>query len=165
MSSWSNTSITTPVPTGATTGNVVVTVANQASNAWLFTVIGPGTLTGTVTRVTGGTAIAGASVQAFLAGSLKGSATTAANGSYSIPTLDPATYDVRVTAAGFSNELRQSVVITNTTTTTLNVTMFVPGTVSGTVTQADGVTPISGAAVTVYAGPNQAGTASTNAAG
>ena len=36
--SWTNTSITAPVPTGATTGNVTVTVGGQASNGVLFTV-------------------------------------------------------------------------------------------------------------------------------
>jgi len=36
--SWTNSSLTVPVPTGATTGNVVVTVAGVASNGMLFTV-------------------------------------------------------------------------------------------------------------------------------
>src|SRR5215467_3497622 len=35
---WSATSITAPVPSGATTGNVVVTVGGVASNGVLFTV-------------------------------------------------------------------------------------------------------------------------------
>jgi hypothetical protein len=39
--SWSATSITAPVPVGATTGNVVVTVGGQASNGHLFTVTPP----------------------------------------------------------------------------------------------------------------------------
>jgi hypothetical protein len=43
-SAWSTTSITVAVPTGATTGNVVVTVGGQASNGVPFTVIpAPGT--------------------------------------------------------------------------------------------------------------------------
>ena len=37
-SSWSDTSITAPVPSGATTGNVVVTVGGQASSGYAFTV-------------------------------------------------------------------------------------------------------------------------------
>src|SRR6185369_2677462 len=36
--SWSASSIVVPVPTGATTGNVVVTVGGMASNARSFTV-------------------------------------------------------------------------------------------------------------------------------
>src|SRR5207245_11233515 len=39
--SWSATSIAVPVPTGATTGNVVVTVGGTASNGVTFTVPGP----------------------------------------------------------------------------------------------------------------------------
>jgi uncharacterized protein (TIGR03437 family) len=39
--SWSATSITANVPTGATTGNVIVTVGGQASNGVLFTVTAP----------------------------------------------------------------------------------------------------------------------------
>jgi hypothetical protein len=41
-SSWSATSITVPVPSAATTGNVVVTVGGVASNGVTFTVTGPG---------------------------------------------------------------------------------------------------------------------------
>lgn len=162
---WSDTSITTPVPAGATTGNIVVTVANQPSNGLPFTVIIPGTVSGTVTRVTGGTGISGASVQAVLTGLVKGSATTQADGTYSIASLDPASYDVRVFASGFSSEFRQNIVVNPSTTTTLDVPMYVPGAVSGRVTEADGITPIVGAAVTVYAGPVQQGSTNTNASG
>ena len=40
--SWSATSIAAPVPNGATTGNVIVTVSGVASNVVLFTVTSPG---------------------------------------------------------------------------------------------------------------------------
>lgn len=53
--SWSATSITVPVPSGATTGNVVVTVGGAASNGASFTVISgilAGSLSETVTAVT-----------------------------------------------------------------------------------------------------------------
>jgi YD repeat-containing protein len=162
---WSDTAIVTPVPSNATSGNVVVTVSNQASNALPFTVIIPGSIGGTITRTTGGTAVSGATVQAVLTGIVKGSATTAANGTYSIPSLDPATYDVRVTATGFSSELRQGIAVTSSTATTVDVSMSQPGSISGTVTQAGGTTPIAGAAVTVYAGPFQKGSTNTNATG
>jgi hypothetical protein len=42
---WSATSITVPVPAGATTGNVVVTVGGQASNGLSFTVVVPPSIT------------------------------------------------------------------------------------------------------------------------
>src|SRR5439155_1319936 len=43
--SWSATSIVVPVPAGATTGNVVVTVGGLASNGSAFTVTVPPTIT------------------------------------------------------------------------------------------------------------------------
>lgn len=164
--SWSDTAIVAPIPPGATTGNVVITVSNQASNGLPFTVLVGGTLAGNITRATGGTAISGATVQAVLAGVVKGTATTGTNGTYSISNLDPATtWDVRVFASGFSSELRQGVTVSSSTTTTLDTAMYVPGTVSGKVTQLDGITPLMGAAVTVYTGPSQKGSASTNGTG
>jgi YD repeat-containing protein len=162
--SWSETSITAPVPGTATSGDIVVKVANQPSNALPFTVIIPGTLSGTITRNSDGAALPGASIQPVLSGVIKGSATAAPDGSYSI-SLDPATYDVRISATGYSTELRQAVVITPSNTTTTNVSMFAPGGITGRITQADGVTPIVGAAVTVFSGPAQKATTNTNSLG
>jgi YD repeat-containing protein len=164
-SAWSDTQITALVPAGAVTGNIVVTVSGAASPGFAFTVIQPGTMSGTVTRVTGGSAIGGANVQALNAGVVKGSATTAANGTYTIPSLDPGSYDVRVFASGLSSELTTGHTIVSSSTTTVNVAMYAPGSVGGRVTQADGVTPIAGAAVTVYSGSAQKGTANTNGTG
>jgi len=53
---WSATSIAVPVPSGATTGNVTVTVAGQTSNAVLFTVTAP-TITVAITPVRGGVTV------------------------------------------------------------------------------------------------------------
>src|SRR6266478_213594 len=64
---WGSDSITTIVPTGATTGSVVVTVGGAASNAVSFTV-GTGTIAGAVTRASDSTAISGASISAYQAG-------------------------------------------------------------------------------------------------
>jgi YD repeat-containing protein len=161
---WNNTSISVPVPAGATTGDLIVTVSNQASNSLPFTVLQPTTIIGTITRVTGGTAVAGATVQALQAGAMIGSTSTAANGTYSIPAFYPGTYEIRVFASGFSSELRQGVSAA-LPTTTVNIALYAPGTLSGKVTQADGLTPISGAAVTVYSGPVQQGASQTNATG
>jgi YD repeat-containing protein len=162
---WTNTRLTTTVPAQATTGDIVVTIGNATSNGLAFTVLIPGTMSGTVSRVTGGTGISGALVQAVLTGVIKGSATTAADGTYSIANLDPGTYDVRVSASGFSTELRQGVVVSSTNTTTVDVPMYVPGGLSGTVTQAVGGTPVAGAAITVYDGPSQKASTNTNASG
>jgi YD repeat-containing protein len=162
---WSDTAIIAPVPAAATSGDVVVTVANQASNGLAFTVAAPGTISGAVTQLTGGAAISGASVQALFSGVTKGSATSAPNGAYSIPGLDPGTYEVWTSATGFSNNVRQSIVVTSSTTTTVNVTMSVPGSISGTITQSDGITPIVGAAIAMISGSTERGTTNTNGSG
>jgi YD repeat-containing protein len=162
---WSDTAITVPVPAGATTGPVVVTVNGVASNGVTFTVVTTGTVSGTITRATGGSALSGATVQAVLIGVTTGTATSAADGTYSIPNLNPGTYDVRVLATGYSSEVRSGTSVSANVTTTVNVAMLQPGSISGKVTQADGITPIVGAAVTLYSGPFQKGSASTNATG
>lgn len=165
-SSWSDTSITAPVPADATSGPVVVTVSgNPSTNNPTFTLVTTGTISGVVTRATGGAAVAGATVQAVLAGVVKGSTTTIADGSYTISGLDPGTYDVRVLATGFSSEVRGGTVVSVNITTTVNVGLLQPGSISGTVTQSDGVTPLVGAAVTLYLGPASKGTTNTNGTG
>jgi YD repeat-containing protein len=162
---WTDTVIKATVPAGAATGPLVVRVSNQPSPDAAFTVLVAGGLSGTITKVTGGTAIADASVEALLGGVVKGTVTTAANGSYSISGLDPGTYDIRVFKTGFSPELRAGNLVTSSNTTTVNVAMYVPGLATGKVTRADGITPLVGAAVTVYDGPIQKGTTNTNATG
>ncbi len=163
---WSATSISVRVPSGASTGSVIVTASGQASNGVIFTVssLSTGTLSGTITRTTGGAAVSGASVQAILAGVSVGSATTNGSGAYSISALAPGTYDARVSATGLFTEVR-STSISSGATTTLNVGMLQPGSISGKVTQSNGTTPIAGAAVTLYSGPTPKGAASTNATG
>ena len=162
---WSSGSIALLVPPGATTGPVVVTVlAVSNSSSFTVTAIAPGTISGTITRATGGSAISGATIEARQAGILKSSVTTAANGTYSIANLDPATYDVRVLASGFSNEVRSTVISPNATST-VNVALSQPGSISGTITEADGTTPIAGAAVALYFGPVAKGATSTNGTG
>jgi hypothetical protein len=51
---WGTTSITVTVPTGATNGNVVVTVGGQASNGILFTVTNSGSITVTLSPTRAG---------------------------------------------------------------------------------------------------------------
>src|SRR5207244_1740188 len=52
---WSATSIVAPVPSGATTGNVLVTVAALASNAVSFTLTTPARLTSSAPSLGSGT--------------------------------------------------------------------------------------------------------------
>jgi YD repeat-containing protein len=163
--SWSNTSVAVPAPTGATTGSVVMTVRGQASNALTFTVVTTGTLSGTITRTSGGSALPGATVQAVLTGTIVATASSGADGSYAFPTLQPGTYDLRVLATGYSSEVRSGTAVTINVTTTVNVAMSQPGGISGRVTQADGTTPLVGAAVTLFLNGLEKGSASTNASG
>src|SRR6185503_15273091 len=86
--SWSNSSIGVPVPPGASTGPVVVTVNGIASNSVTFTTTS-GSITGTITRASDSAPISGALVEALQGGLVKGSTTTLANGTYSIANLVP----------------------------------------------------------------------------
>ena len=165
--SWSATAIVTSVPAGATSGSVVVTVGGIASNAVAFTVIATGTVTGMVTRASDSAAINGAFVELLQGGVLKASANTGSNGGYSISGLSAGTYDVRVSAYGYTTALQTGNSVTGGSTTTVNVSLVVavPGTLTGKITQADGITPIAGASVKAYQNSTIAGTATTNSTG
>jgi len=162
--SWGNTSIVAPVPSGATTGPVVVTVNNVASNGVTFTV-GTGTLTGTVTQASGGAAIGGALVEVLQSNVVKTSTTTATNGTYTVSNLSPGSYDLRFSATGFGTTIQAGNNVAANGSITVNAALSSAGTVSGQVTIAGGTTPISGATVTAFQGIDTAGTATTNATG
>ena len=97
-SSWSSTSIMVTVPAGATTGNVVVTVSGQASNAVLFTVApvctSNCTLSGTVT----GPWVSGVTI------TITGGAntTTDSNGNYNFSNLTAGNYTITPSLAGYN---------------------------------------------------------------
>jgi len=146
-SSWSNIAIIAPVPTGATTGPVMVTTNPIPSNGVTFTVgtSSPGTISGSVTRNSDGSSIIGALVEALQSNVVKGSATSSANGAYSISGLSPGTYDVRVSVSGYITSTTTGIVVSSGTTTTLNVAL-------GAVPSISGLSPSSGtvgASVTV----------------
>jgi YD repeat-containing protein len=155
-SSWSDTVIVAPVPSGATTGPVIVTTSPIPSNALTFTVgtSSPGTISGSVTRNSDGSSISGALVEALQSNVVKGSATSSANGAYSISGLSPGTYDVRVSASGYITSTTTGIVVSSGTTTTVNVAL-------GAVPSISGLSPSSGtvgASVTVSGsgfGPTQ----------
>jgi len=165
VTTWGANAIAVPVPSGSTTGPVTVTVSGQTSNGVTFTAITTGTLSGTVSSSSGGTAISGASVQALQNGNVKGSATSAGDGSYSIPNLPAGNYDVQASASGFGTGLKNSVALTAGQTATANFSLSSPGTISGKVTQSDGVTGISSAAVRLFVGGASMTTATADAGG
>ena len=162
--SWGPNSIVASVPSGAYTGLVVVTVGGQQSNSVTFTV-GTGTVSGTVTRTSDGAAVSGGLVEALQSNATKGSATTASDGTYSIPNLAPGIYDLRVTAAGYGTTISAGNNVGAGGPATANVSLGSAGTISGTITQADGITPLPGALITALQGADTAGTATSNSSG
>jgi YD repeat-containing protein len=120
---WSNTSIVCPVPPGATTGPVVVTVGGTASNGSTFTVADTGAITGTVSRASDAAGINGALIEALQSGIVKASATSGANGSYSIAGLMSGTYDVRASAARYSTQVQSGVVVSAPSSTSVNFSL------------------------------------------
>jgi sugar lactone lactonase YvrE len=122
-SSWSDTAIVVPVPAGATTGPVIITVGGLASNGVTFTVVGTGAVTGTVLRGLDATPVSGAIVEALQSGVVKASTITASQGGYSLSSLLPGTYDVRVTAAGFVTSLQTGLPVGDYANTIVNFTL------------------------------------------
>lgn len=164
VQSWSNASISATVPTGATTGPVVVTVGGAPSNGVTFTV-GNGVLSGTVTAASGGSAISGATVQALQGGAVKASTTSSGTGAYSFSSLPPGTYDVMASASGYGDLISTGVSVTAGNTTTQNFALPVAGTISGTVTQSGGPTPIVGATARAYQGQDTVASATSDSNG
>ena len=163
-SQWTADSIDVPVPVGATTGPVVVTGPGGASNSLVFTVFGSGTLSGSVSRSSGGTPIAGATVDVMQSGVVSATGATNGSGAYSIPGVRTGSYDVLFSAPGYLSEMKTGIGVT-TGTTTLNAALATGGTISGNVTRTDGVTPIAGASIALWRGTTAAGATTTSAAG
>ena len=84
--SWSATSITAPVPAGATTGNVVVTVSGQASNGVTFTVTVAGGPTITNLNPSSGPVTTPVTITGTNFGATQGTSTVTFNGTAATPT-------------------------------------------------------------------------------
>jgi YD repeat-containing protein len=162
--SWTPTKIVTTVPSGAASGSVVVTVAGVASNGFSFTV-GVGSITGTITQSGNGNPISGALVEALQSNLSLASATTGINGSYTISSLAPGSYDVRISASGFGTAILTGNSVTASGPLTVNGSLASPGTISGKVTQSDGVTALPGATVIALLGIDTAGSATADSLG
>jgi hypothetical protein len=161
---WSATSITVPVPTGATTGNVVVTVASQVSNGISFTLIVPPS----ITSLNPTSGIGGASVTIAGAnfGATQGTSTVTFNGTTGTPTAWSATSitvpvpagattgNVIVTAGGLASNGQNFTVIVPPSITSLNPTSGsagTPVTITGTnfgATQGTGTVTFNGTTAT-----------------
>jgi YD repeat-containing protein len=165
VTSWTATSIGVTVPANVSTGPVTVSVGQQVSNGVTFTAITSGTLSGTVSSSADGSAISGATIQALQNGAVKASTTTASNGTYSLTGLAAGKYDLKASAASFGTALQNSIAVTGGQTSSANFSLSAPATISGTVTQADGTTPLSGASVQAYVGSAGGSSATTDGTG
>jgi hypothetical protein len=109
----------------------VATVGGIASNGVTFTVGITGTVSGTVSRASDSDPISSALVEALQSGAVKGSATTGANGNYSIPSLTAGTYDVRASAGGYTTQTQSGITITGGAATTVNFNLTAASITSG----------------------------------
>jgi IPT/TIG domain-containing protein len=165
--SWSPTSIASPVPAGATTGNVVITVGGQASNAVSFTVTAAG-LSITGLNPTSGTVGTSVTITGANFGTTQGSSTVTFNGTAatvtswsatSIATIVPTgatTGNVVITVGGqASNAVSFTVTAAGLSITGLNPTAGPVGTsvtITGTnfgATQGTSTVAFNGTAATV----------------
>jgi len=89
--SWSATSIAAPVPAGATTGNVVVTVGGQASNGVMFTITVAGGPTITSLMPNSGPVATPVTIAGTNFGATQGNSTVTFNGTTATPTSWSAT--------------------------------------------------------------------------
>src|SRR6202521_736640 len=105
---WSTTSITIPVPAGATTGNVVVTVGGVASNGVSFTVTIPGPSITTL-NPTSGVVGAPVAITGSNFGASQGTSTVTFNGTAATPTSWSAT---SITAPVPTGAITGNVVVT-----------------------------------------------------
>ena len=162
--SWSDTSIATSVPVGAATGPVIVTVTGVASDSVTFSV-GIGTVNGAVTQAGSGTPVVGALVELLQANVVKASTATTSGGTYSVSNLTPGAYDLRFSSTGLGTILSAGNTIAAGGSITVNAALPSPGTISGKVTKADGVTAIAGASVAILLGTTAAAAVTTDTSG
>ncbi|MED4268284.1 carboxypeptidase regulatory-like domain-containing protein [Priestia megaterium] len=125
----------------------------------------PGNVTGTVLSQDG-TPVTGATIRLIdQFNSVITTATTNAQGQYTISSVTPGQYSLTISASNFQSQSR-GVTITSTQTTVSNFTLIAsPGTVTGTITSTTGI-PIEGAVIEVLdSGSNVIATTNSNAQG
>src|SRR5262245_25865922 len=84
---------------------------------------GGGTVAGLITRVSNGTAISGALVEAIQGSTVVASATTNSSGNYSITALTTGTYRVKASFRGLVPQVLNNVAVTTGDTTTVNLSL------------------------------------------
>ena len=140
--SWTNTSITVPVPSGASTGPLVVWVKNQASNGINFTIVPR------IDGVSPPSGVAGTTVtiRGIGFGATQGSSTVTLNGTALTPSSWSNTTIVAAVPAGATSG---PVVVTaaGQASNGVNFIVTVPGAITGAITTTSDGAPISGASV------------------
>jgi len=117
-----------------------------------FALTATGVLMGQVRIAGTSTVIANATVQAYLGGVMKGSATSDASGVYQIGSLAAGSYTVLAAQAGYVRQTKPGIAVTTGVTTYVNFALAVSGKLRGQVLdKADG-TPIVGAVVSARTG-------------
>src|SRR5208337_2920147 len=141
---WSGTSITVSVPSGATTGNVVVTVGGVASNGVNFTVTAPAPIITSLSQISGpvGTSVM---ITGTNFGATQGTSTVTFNGTAGTPTAWSAT---SITVAVPSGATTGNVIVTvgGVASNGVNFTVTVPAPSIASLSQTSG--PV-GTAVTI----------------
>lgn len=121
--SWSNTSIVAPVPAGASTGPVIVSVGSSPSNGITFTVVSTGGISGRITAADGTTPITGATVKAFQGANHAATTTTNSSGDYSITAVQAGTYTITASASGYGMKSKGLVIVAGGATTTADLSL------------------------------------------
>ena len=166
-----------------TTGTLIqVTTGNMVFSKNFVLEMG-GSITGTVTATVGGTPVSGVAISAYNGvDAFVSAGTTNASGVYSIDGLAPGTYYVKASptssyltqlyqgvncgfSCAFAHTTTGVVATLGGTTTGIDFSLALGGTISGKVTAASGSTPLSGVTVMLYLGTSWVQTLTTNASG
>jgi IPT/TIG domain/Carboxypeptidase regulatory-like domain len=141
VTTWSNTSILVPVPSGATTGSVVVNVAGVASNGSPFTVTANCTNNCVISGSVSGPWVASVTVTLSGGPSTPAPTTTNASGAYSFTGLTAGTYTVTPSLPGYTySPATPAVVATAGATQNFTASPVVTTySISGTITYASGL--------------------------
>jgi YD repeat-containing protein len=124
-----------------------------------------GGLWGTVLSAIDGSLIAGAQVKISQWNTTKASMASDVKGRFGVGNLTAGAYDVTVSASGFGSSVTTGVVVLPFADTTLTINLTAPGSISGKVTQSDGITAIPGANMQALIGQSSAGSATTDSQG
>ena len=144
--SWSATSIVVSVPTGATTGNVVVTVASLASNGVSFTVGGAAGPSITTLNPTSGLVGTSVTITGANFGATQGTSTVKFNGTVTTPTSWSATSIVAPVPAGATTG---NVVVTVGGLASNGVNFTVSAAPAPSITSLNPTSGLAGASVTI----------------